>query len=122
MDSPHKTELEKVLNALEELNHILFEIISEFYPENDIFVQGLSISWDERIQAFLVESRNRAFRVYQWRPDLHAVYKNLDMFFEVFRRLLGIKQRHLKHLVQRFEQVAQVLAPYYIAKNLKDSN
>ena len=122
MDLPHKTELEKVLNALEELNHILFELINEFYSENDVYFQGLAISWDSRVQAFEVESGNKTFRVYQWRPDLHAVYKNLDMFFEVFRRLLGIRQRHLKQLVQRFEQVAQVLAPYYIAKNLKDSN
>jgi len=122
MDLPQKSELEKVLNALEELNHILFELINEFYSENDVYFQGLAISWDSRVQAFEVESGNKTFRVYQWRPDLHAVYKNLDMFFEVFRRLLGIRQRHLKQLVQRFEQVAQVLAPYYIAKNLKDSN
>jgi len=119
MDSPHKTELEKVLKALEELNHILFEIISEFYPENDIFVQGLSISWDERIQAFLVESQNRMFRIYQWRPDLHEIFENLDLFVEVFRRLVEIRQRRLKQLVQRFEQIDQVLAPYYIAKNLR---
>ena len=119
MDSPHKTELEKVLKALEELNHILFEIISEFYPENDIFVQGLSISWDDKVQAFEVESGNKTFRVYKWRPNLHAVFENLDLFVAVFRRLVEIRQRRLKQLVQRFEQIDQVLAPYYIAKNLR---
>ena len=122
MDSPHKTELEKVLNALEELNHILFELICEFHPENDVFFEGLTISWDKRVQAFLVESGNKAFRVYQWRPDLHAVFENLDLFVAVFRRLVEIRQRRLKQLVQRFEQIDQVLAPYYIAKTFKDSN
>jgi len=123
MSSPQKSELEKVLKALEELNYLLFKLINEFYFENDLYpLQGLSISWDDKVQAFEVESGNKTFRVYQWRPNLHAVYKNLDMFVEVFQMLINVRQRRLKQFVQQFEKIDRVLAPHYIAKNLRGQN
>jgi len=56
MDSPQKSELEKILKALEELNYTLFELIGEFYPDDVTCLENLRITWDGEAQAYRIKA------------------------------------------------------------------
>jgi len=119
MESPQKFEFAKTLVALEELNQTLFELIDEFYPGGVGSLGDLYVSWDGAEQAYTIHLRGEQFLLYRWRPNLREVYDNLDMLVEVFQRLVEVKRQSLEDLVQRFKQIDRVLAPHYIAKNLR---
>ena len=119
MKSPQKSEFAKTLVALEELNQTLFELINEFYPQGVGSFGDLHISWDGMEQAYTIYLRDKQFLLYKWRPNLREIYDNLDMLVEVFQRLVEVKRRRLEELTQRFKRIDRVLAPHYIAKNLR---
>ena len=119
MKSPQKSEFAKTLGALEELNQILCELINEFYPEDVTSLEHLRIVWDGEAQAYRIKVHGKRIFIFQARPDLREVYANLDVLVEVFQRLVKVKRRRLEDLAQRFEKIDRVLAPHYIAKNLR---